>query len=63
MFRLIFLPFLLLGFALAARSESPSRGKPQASPSEVGRLIKQLGSNSFEEREAASKVLAMNSRR
>lgn len=50
--------FLLLGFALAARSEPPSKDKPQASPTEIERLIRQLGSGRFEEREAASSGLA-----
>jgi hypothetical protein len=49
MSRLLSISFLLLAFAIPVRSESQ--------PSEVDRLIKQLGSDSFAEREAASKAL------
>ncbi|SRR5579875_2738533 len=57
MSRPILFSFLLLGFALAVRSEPPTKGKPQASPAEIERFIKQLASDRFAEREAASKAL------
>jgi WD40 repeat protein len=53
MSRLLLSTSWLLIFALPASSESPR----QAQPAEVERLIKQLGSDRFAEREAASKAL------
>src|SRR5690349_6895172 len=53
MSRLLFFSCLLLIFVQSARCESPRK----AAPSEVDRLIQQLGSDSFAEREAASKAL------
>src|SRR5262249_35420991 len=53
MSRLLLILFLLLAFAVQVRSESPTKEKP----AEVERLIKQLGSNNFAEREVASRRL------
>ena len=46
---LIILSLFLLAF--------PAQAQQKSSPDEIGRLIKQLGSDSFAEREAASKLL------
>jgi hypothetical protein len=53
MFRLLLFSFILPFLTEPAWSELPT----EAQPTEVERLIKQLGSDSFSERETASKAL------
>src|SRR5262249_26245961 len=53
MSRLVLFSFMLLTLTVPALSQSPTK----AEPSEIERLIKQLGSDNFAEREAASKAL------
>ena len=48
--------FLLITLSLFLLA-LPAQAQPKASPAEIERLIRQLGSDSFAEREAASKAL------
>jgi hypothetical protein len=50
----MFMSSLLIVLTLPAGSQSPTK----AEPAEVERLIRQLGGDSFAEREAASRALA-----
>ena len=51
------MPRLLLIFLTPFIFASPAQAQPKVSPTEIERLIKQRGSDSFAEREAASKLL------
>ena len=57
MSRVLVITLLLLVFGLTASGEEAAKAQPKASPVEIERLIKQLGSDRFAEREAASKAL------